>query len=56
VNPGSEWSLQHNSKQHLRLCFANPDVETIKAGVAKLASICHREFGVPLTGSNKSRV
>ena len=55
LNPGSEWSLQSDSKRHLRLCFANPDADTIKAGVAKLASICHREFGVPLTGSNKAR-
>lgn len=55
INPGAEWSLQSNSTQHLRLCFANPDADTIKAGVAKLATICHREFGVPLTGSNQAR-
>jgi 2-aminoadipate transaminase len=55
INPGEEWSLQVNSRQHLRLCFANPEVETIRAGVAKLAAICHREFGVPLTGNNTLR-
>ena len=55
LNPGVEWSLQSDSKRHLRLCFANPDVDSINAGIAKLASICHREFGVPSTGSNKAR-
>jgi len=55
INPGAEWSLQSDSTQHLRLCFANPDADTIRAGVAKLATICHREFGVPLTGSNQAR-
>jgi 2-aminoadipate transaminase len=55
INPGAEWSLQSDSTQHLRLCFANPDADTIRAGVAKLAAICHREFGVPLTGSNQAR-
>ena len=31
----------------LRLCFANPEPETIKQGVAVLAEVCRREFGVP---------
>jgi len=31
----------------MRLCFANPSHETIRAGVAALAEVCHREFGVP---------
>jgi len=56
INPGNEWTLQQDSAQHLRLCFANPNVDTIRAGIAKLATICHREFGVPLTGSNTARI
>lgn len=56
INPGAEWS--HNmadSQNWLRLCFANPDKATIEQGVAKLAQVCHREFGVPVTGSNQLR-
>ncbi len=52
INPGCEWSLEENANQYLRLCFANPDVDTIEAGVAKLAEICHREFGVPVYAGN----
>ena len=55
INPGNEWSLQANSSQHLRLCFANPNADTIRTGIAKLATICHREFGVPVTGGNTVR-
>ena len=36
----------------LRLCFANPEPETIKQGVAVLAEVCRREFGVPLRSAN----
>jgi len=47
-NPGCQWSVDpDNARNHLRLCFANPDEQTIKEGVAKLAEICAREFGVP---------
>ena len=35
-----------------RLCFANPEPETIKQGVAVLAEVCRREFGVPLRSAN----
>jgi 2-aminoadipate transaminase len=41
-----------HTKNRLRLCFANPDPETIKQGVAVLADVCRREFGVPLRSSN----
>jgi 2-aminoadipate transaminase len=31
----------------MRLCFANPSPEAIRAGVAALAEVCRRKFGVP---------
>jgi hypothetical protein len=34
-------------KSRTRLCFANPSHEAIRAGVATLAEVCRREFGVP---------
>ncbi|HMG77634.1 MAG TPA: PLP-dependent aminotransferase family protein, partial [Xanthobacteraceae bacterium] len=34
-------------KSRTRLCFANPSHEAIRAGVAALAEVCRREFGVP---------
>ncbi len=55
INPGNEWSLQSDSTQYLRLCFANPSAETIDEGITKLAAICHREFGIPLHGHNQPR-
>lgn len=55
INPGAEWSLQNDSGQYLRLCFANPSIETIDAGITRLADICFREFGVPERGQNRQR-
>ena len=55
INPGHEWSLQDDANQYLRLCFANPTIATIESGIEQLASICHREFGVPVHGRNTSR-
>ena len=52
INPGAQWSLQADSGRYLRLCFANPDIETIDAGITKLAQICFREFGVPVHSQN----
>jgi 2-aminoadipate transaminase len=53
VNPGPEWSTNKAyAKSRLRLCFANPDPETIKKGVEVLAEVCRREFGVPLRSAN----
>mgnify|MGYP000873102257 CR=1 FL=1 len=48
-NPGAEWSVapSGHSRRRLRLCFANPSVEMIREGVAALAAVCHKEFGVP---------
>jgi 2-aminoadipate transaminase len=53
INPGAEWSTnKERGKTRLRLCFANPDQETIRRGVAALAQICQREFGVPTRIAN----
>lgn len=56
INPGSEWVADPETGRHkMRLCFGNPTVDEIRAGVTKLAEICHREFGVPERGSNIER-
>jgi 2-aminoadipate transaminase len=36
----------------LRLCFASPSHEQIREGVAVLADVCRREFGVPARSAN----
>jgi 2-aminoadipate transaminase len=56
INPGAEWSTsKEHGNRRLRLCFANPDAETIRRGVAALAQICQREFGVPSQIANFKR-
>lgn len=55
VNPGREWSKGEDADRWVRLCFANPAPETIGAGVARLADICHAEFGTPEIGANRRR-
>lgn len=53
INPGPEWSVNRDySRSRLRLCFASPTHEEIRTGVALLADVCHREFGVPLRSAN----
>jgi 2-aminoadipate transaminase len=48
INPGAEWSTDAvHGKSRMRLCFANPSPEAIRAGIAALAEVCRREFGVP---------
>jgi 2-aminoadipate transaminase len=48
INPGAEWSTDAGyGKSRTRLCFANPSHEAIRAGIATLAEVCRREFGVP---------
>jgi len=36
----------------LRLCFASPSHEQIREGVAVLAEVCAKEFGVPARSAN----
>jgi len=53
INPGPEWSTDKGySKSRLRLCFASPSTEQIREGIAVLAEICRREFGVPARIAN----
>ncbi len=53
INPGAEWSVNPaHSKSRLRLCFASPSVQDIREGVAALAEVCRREFGVPVRIAN----
>ena len=53
LNPGPEWSTDKAyARSRLRLCFANPTHDTIRAGVAALAEVCAREFGVPTRIAN----
>lgn len=53
INPGTEWSVNHlHSKSRLRLCFASPSLTEIRDGVAALADVCRREFGVPERSAN----
>jgi 2-aminoadipate transaminase len=56
INPGTEWSVNAaHSKSRLRLCFASPSVQEIRDGVAALADVCRREFGVPSRSANVER-
>ena len=53
LNPGPEWSTNKAyARNRLRLCFANPEPEAIRQGVAVLAEVCRKEFGVPLRSAN----
>ena len=51
INPGPEWATDHAGSR-MRLCYANPSHEAIRNGIAKLAEICSREFGVPVRSAN----
>ena len=53
INPGPEWSTDKAyAGSRLRLCFASPSHQEIRDGVAVLADVCRREFGVPLRIAN----
>ena len=53
INPGPEWSTDKAyAGSRLRLCFASPSHEQIREGVAVLAEVCRREFGVPERSAN----
>ena len=48
INPGPEWSSDKAyASSRLRLCFASPSHDQIRQGVAVLAEVCRKEFGVP---------
>lgn len=53
INPGAEWTVDGaQNRRRMRLCFGNPDETTIREGIARLAAVCHREFGIPARISN----
>jgi 2-aminoadipate transaminase len=55
-NPGPEWAVDGAvAARYLRLCYAYPSEDVIREGVAKLAEVCHREFGVPVRSANVTR-
>lgn len=55
VNPGAEWSLGSDATRWIRICFASPTKEQLQAGIARLAEVCHGEFGVPEISANVAR-
>ena len=56
LNPGPEWSTDKaRGRSRMRLCFANPSHAAIRQGVAALAEVCRREFGVPARIANVER-
>jgi 2-aminoadipate transaminase len=53
INPGPEWSTDAaHGRSRMRLCFASPSAEEIRDGVAILADVCSKEFGVPTRIAN----
>jgi 2-aminoadipate transaminase len=55
-NPGPEWSCNPGeTKSHMRLCFALPSKEVIRAGVATLARVCYEQTGIPEQSANIRR-
>ncbi|MEX2520430.1 MAG: PLP-dependent aminotransferase family protein [Paracoccaceae bacterium] len=55
INPGREWSKGADAGRWIRICYANPEPATIRDGVARLADICHAEFGTPEISANRRR-
>ena len=53
INPGPEWSTDKAyGGSRLRLCFASPSHDEIRQGIAVLAEVCRKEFGVPARIAN----
>jgi 2-aminoadipate transaminase len=56
INPGPEWSTDNaHATPRLRICFASPTKQEIREGIAILADVCRREFGVPARSANVER-
>ena len=48
INPGVQWSVNpDHGRSRVRLCFASASHEDLHQGIAALAEVCRREFGVP---------
>lgn len=55
-NPGPEWACDpEKAKNLMRLCFALPGEDDIRAGVAELAAACHEVAGYPERSANMAR-
>ncbi|SMH28214.1 PLP-dependent aminotransferase family protein [Mesorhizobium australicum] len=55
-NPGPEWACDpEKAKNVMRLCFALPGEDDIRAGVAELAAACHEVAGYPERSGNMAR-
>lgn len=53
INPGPDWSTDRaHSISRMRLCFASPSHQEIRDGIAVLAEVCRKEFGVPVRSAN----
>jgi 2-aminoadipate transaminase len=47
INPGPEWSVNKaHAHSRMRLCFASLSHEEISHGIAALADVCRKEFGI----------
>ncbi len=56
INPGPEWCHDKAySRSRMRLCFASPTHDEIREGIAALADVCRKEFGVPARSANVER-
>jgi 2-aminoadipate transaminase len=56
INPGPEWSVDKSyGRSRTRLCFASPTHSEIREGIAALAEVCRRDFGVPARSANVER-
>jgi len=52
-NPGPEWSTNTElARSSMRLCFANPPVAVLQAGIATLADVFAQETGFPARDSD----
>jgi len=53
INPGPEWSTDAaHGRSRMRICFASPSHDEIRDGIAVLADVCRKEFGVPARIAN----
>jgi len=53
INPGPEWSTDAaHGRSRLRMCFASLTADEIRDGIAVLADVCRKEFGVPARIAN----
>ncbi len=56
INPGAEWMTDaEEGKTRIRICFAHPTEQALREGVARLAQVCQREFGVPTRSGAQAR-